>query len=256
MRMRTCLPPLLAIALGACTKGQDAGKEEAKKEAEAEEKERAKNSPPAAKLATPVPRGKKVPCARLIDVAAFQAVLEEKEPIIIKDKREAESAAACGIYRGGKPPSAEESQKILKEKGRLGVMPQDEICDVVAYCWTIESHDTMKKWCNDKKPTGVGPMIKNSDDESLGHYACMQTMMVGKYDVNNFRFFDEDTKCILQIRGGGSQVDNDIIRKCAKTARDTITPKRIVPGEATPEELAAASGAGSGSSAGSGSGGK
>jgi hypothetical protein len=187
---------------------------------------------PAEKLSTPVPRGKKVSCARMIDVAAFQNALgiDPKEPITVKEKREMEAAASCGIYRGGKPITAEEQQKMLKKDGKLGVMPQDEICDVTAYCWTIESLDNVKKACKEKKPPG----IQQKDDDSLGSYACTQIMMVGKYDVQNFRFFDDDTKCILQVRGGGSQVDNEVIRKCAKTARDTITPERIIPGEPPP----------------------
>jgi hypothetical protein len=253
MRMRLVLPPLLLLGslAVACTKGANEGKEEAKREAEAEEKERAKSSPPAAKLATPVPRGKKVSCHRLIDLPAFQKILGEKEPLFVKEKREAvDVTAACGIHRGGKPPTPEQAQKMIKDEGRLGVLPQDEICDVVAYCWTIESEENVKKWCKEKKPTGVGAAIKQADDESLGSYACSQTIMVGRYDVQNFRFFDDDTKCILQVRGGASQVDNDIIRKCAKTARDTINPERILPGPYTPPPPPTdGSGSGSGSAA-------
>ena len=137
---------------------------------------------------------------------------------------------ACGIFRGGKQISLEEQQKILKKDGKLGLMPQEEVCSVIAYCWTIESVDNVRKSCKEKKPA-----MKQKDDDSMGTYACTQIMEVCKYDVQNFRFFDEDTKCILLVRGGGSQVDNEVIRKCAKIARDSITPERIVPGEVPPQ---------------------
>jgi len=122
-------------------------------------------------------------------------------------------------------------------------MPQDVICDVTAFCWTIESIDTLKKRCGERK---------ERDDDSMGTYACVQIVATGAFDVQVFRFFDEDTKCIVQVRGGASQTDNDIIRKCAVTARDSIGPQQIVPGEAAPA-APAGSGSGSGSGAGSGS---
>ena len=42
-----------------------------------------------------------------------------------------------------------------------------------------------------------------------------------------FRFFDADTKCTFEVRGGASNQDNDITRNCAKTARDTIGPDKL-----------------------------
>ena len=49
----------------------------------------------------------------------------------------------------------------------------------------------------------------------------------GEDDVNRYRFFDDDTKCIFQVHGGPSNVDNDLIGKCAKGAHDLIGPEQI-----------------------------
>jgi hypothetical protein len=233
-----------ALVVAACEKSENAGAEEARKEAEREAKERASRVEPAKKISPPVPNSGHISCATLIDLPKYQAALGEKEPLSIKDqtKGEPEAAASCGIVRGGKRPKEAEQQATLKKDGRLGVMPQDVICDVTAFCWTIESIDTLKKRCTERK---------EREDDSMGSFACVQIVATGAFDVQVFRFFDEDTKCILQVRGGASQTDNDIIRKCAVTARDSIGPQQIVPGEPAP---AAPSGSGSGSGSGAGSG--
>ena len=233
-----------ALVAAACTKAENVGAEEARKEAEREAKAKAASVAPAKKITPPVPNSGHVACATLIDLPKYQAALGEKEALSIKDqtKGEPEAAASCGIVRGGKRPNESEQQATLKKDGRLGVMPQDVICDVTAFCWTIESQDTLKKRCAERK---------ERDDDSMGTPACVQVVATGAFDVNVYRFFDEDTKCIIQVRGGASQTDNDTIRKCAVTARDSIGPAQIVPGEAAP---AAPAGSGSGAAAGSGAG--
>ena len=99
---------------------------------------------------------------------------------------------------------------------------------MTAFCWTIEEAQKFKEKCK---------VRKDRDDESMGSYACVQVVAQGIDDVFVYRFFDEDTKCILQVRGGPSNVDNEIIRNCAKTARDMIGPAQIAVtpgGDATP----------------------
>jgi len=243
---RIAIIVVAALVFPACTKSENAGAEEARKEAEREAKEKAKTVEPAKKITPPVPNSGHVACSTLIDLPKFQAALGEKEPLSIKDqtKGEPEAAASCGIVRGGKRPNEAEQQATLKKDGRLGVMPQDVICDVTAFCWTIETADRAKQRCMERK---------ERDDDSMGSYACVQTVATGAFDVFVYRFFDEDTKCVLQVRGGASQTDNDIIRKCAVAARDSIGPAQIVPGEAAPAAPAAPAGSGSAGSAAKGS---
>lgn len=233
---------LAAATLAACSKSENAGAEEARKEAEAEQKAKEAAGQAAVKIKPPVPGQQTVACETLIDVAAFQSAIGEAEPIALADtrKNEPEAASSCSIQRGGKRPTEAEQKAILKKEGRLGVMPGDELCNVSAFCWTIEDPERFKTKCKQRK---------DQDDESMGSYACKQVVAVGADDVFVFRFFDADTKCILQVKGGPSNVDNEMIRKCAIAARDTITPERIVPGAAPPKpaEPAAGSADGSGS---------
>lgn len=240
MRARIANVVLAGATLAACGKSENAGAEEARKQAEAEQRAKEASGQSAVKIRPPVPGQATVACETLIDLAKFQEALGEAEPITIKDtrKNEPEAASSCAITRGGKRPTEAEQKAILKKEGRLGVMPGDELCNVTAFCWTIEDADRFKEKCKQRK---------DQDDETMGSYACKQVVAVGADDVFVFRFFDTDTKCILQVKGGPSNVDNEMIRKCAITARDTITPERIVPGAAPPPKVDEGSADGSGS---------
>lgn len=229
---------ILILLLSACSKGENAGAEEARKEAEREAKEKKKEGvEPAKKMSTPVPGQTKLPCTQVIDIAAFQTALGEKDPLTIKESKEAEAAAVCGLVRGGKKLTDAQQKSAIKTNGKLGVLPGDELCQVTLYCSVIENLDHFKSKCKERK---------ERDDDSMGSYACVQVVAVGADDVQVFRFFDEDTKCVIQVRGGPSNVDNDQIRTCAKTARDTIGPEQIRVG-AAPAAEAPGSGSGSGS---------
>lgn len=211
----------VAIGFLACGKsGEQAGIEEAQKQAEAEQKAKERANEPAKVMRPPVPGQGKIPCSQLIDLPAYQTALNEKEPLTVKDqtKGEPDAASSCALHRGGKRPGEAEQQALLKQAGRLGVLPGDELCHVTALCYTIETPERFKKWCKDRK---------DRDDESMGSYACVQVVAQGADDVPLFRFYDEDTKCILRVGGGPSNVDGDQIRACAKVARDTIGPAQI-----------------------------
>jgi hypothetical protein len=101
---------------------------------------------------------------------------------------------------------------------------------VSAFCSTIETLEGFKKRC------------KERNDESMGSHACVQIIAQGADDVPLFKFFDEDTKCILHVGGGPSNVDADLIRTCAKVARDTIGPEQIAEGGAPAPQDGAGSG--------------
>jgi hypothetical protein len=228
-----------ALGVSACGTSERAGADEARRQAEQEDKARQSAAPPAKKLATPVPGNAHVPCSQLIDAAVFQTALGEKQPLTVKEvtKAEPEAAASCSLLRGGKRPSDAEQKALLKKDGRLGVLPGDELCNVTAFCSTIEDAEHFKARCKERK---------DHDDESLGSYACVHIVAVGADDVKVFRLLDEDTRCILQIRGGPSNVKNDAIQSCAKAARDAIGPAQIRLDATTPAG-SAAMGSGSGS---------
>jgi hypothetical protein len=238
--LRLASAPWIVLALAAAAacggNSEQAGAEAAKREAAAEQKAKSGDAAPAKVIATPVPGQTRVPCSQLIDLAAFQTALGEKEPLTIKEvtKADANAAASCTIVRGGKRPSAAEQQAMLSRASRLGVLPGDDLCNVTAYCWTVEDADRFQASCK---------AAKDHDDQSMGSYACVHISPTGVDDVKTFKFFDEDTKCILQVRGGPSNVNNDSIQACAKAARDTIGPTQIkVDGAAPPAPTAGSAG--------------
>ena len=205
----------LGPGLGACSKGEDAGREAARAEAEAEAKAMARAHEPAKVQRPPVPGETKIPCSQLIDLAAFQLALGEKEPLTAKAKGDPDATSSCGLIRGGKRPGEAQQKEILKREGRLGVLPGDEICYVTALCSTIETQEGFRKKCTER------------NDESIGSHACVQVVAQGADDVPVFKFFDPDTKCVIKVGGGPSNVNGEQIRLCAKTARDTIGAAQI-----------------------------
>lgn len=233
--MRTMLAVCLLSTLAtACGGGESAGAEEARRQAEEMDKAKMKSGPatPATKIKPPVPGETKIPCEQLIDLPAFTTALGEKEPLTIKDnsKGEVEAAAKCALVRGGKKLSEAEQKAALKKDGHLGVLPGDDTCVVTAFCYTIEDADRFKKKCEESKNKAM-----DHGDDTMGSYACVHVEAVGENDVQIFKFFDTDTKCILKVAGGPGMVDNDYIRNCAKTARDTITPEKIAVAAAAPK---------------------
>ena len=229
----------MALLGSACgNKNENAGAEEAQKEAEKELKAKEGTAEVAKKIDPPVPGRAHIPCSQLIDASTFQQALGEKDPISIDDsKSEPEASSSCSLRRGGKKLSEAEQKAQLKKVGRLGVLPGDEICNISTFCWTIESAERFQKKCHE---------LKENDDQSLGFYSCVLIVAQGEDDVKRFRFFDDDTKCIFQVRGGPSNVDNDLIGKCAKAAHDLIGPEQIKVGGA-PAAAPAAAGSGSAS---------
>jgi hypothetical protein len=207
-----------AVALaGACKSVEREALEEARRQVEAEQRAAAASGQPAKVQRPPVPGQAKVPCEQLVDPAAYQAALGEREPLALKDqsKTEPDAAASCALFRGGKRPGPAEQQAILKRAGRLGVLPGDLLCHVTAFCSTIEDAERLRATC------------RNRHDDSMGTYACVEIVMQGADDVPVFHFFDADTRCRLRVGGGPSNVDGDSIRTCAKVARDTIGPAQI-----------------------------
>jgi hypothetical protein len=210
----------LGLGLPACSNAENAGAEAARRQAAAEQQAKGEKAAPAKRMATPVAGQTRLPCSQLIDAAAFQTALGEKEPLTVKDvtRSEADATSSCSLVRGGKRPNEAAQQALLKKGGKLGVMAGDELCNVTAFCSTIEEPERFKAACKARK---------EQDDDSLGSYACVRVVAVGADDVKVFQLLDEDTRCVLRVRGGPSNVDNDLIRSCAKAARDSIGPAQI-----------------------------
>lgn len=210
-----------AAAVGGCSKDSKGAEEEARREAEALT---AKSQvPKPIKMLAPVPGEAHVPCAQLIDLPAWQAALGEADPLELSDNTasDADAAAACNILKGGVRLTTKQQEALAKKTNhKLGVIPGQPICAVTAYCWTVETAENFAKRCDQwSKDSKSGFRL---DESMMGQQACMRTLGQGADDVTSFRFFDEDTKCILNVAGGPANVDNEKIRLCAETAASTI----------------------------------
>ena len=227
MRIRLIAVIVLAACGGKST--EELGKEAAKAEEMADLAKQKKEGKVAEKKLPPVPNMAHISCEQLINIEAFQTGLAEKEPITLKDmtKNEAEATTSCQLIRGGKKLTAKEQDAITKKEVRLGVRAGDPICQITAYCWTLEDADHFRKKCEED-------LKKNKHDDSTGTYMCYQTFETGIYDVNVYSFFDDDTKCVLKASSGGPQADNAVIQNCAKIANTTIGPDQIKVTAATP----------------------
>ena len=237
MRATSCSILALAIVFG-CTNAEEEGRKAAQQKAEELNKQEVA-AKAAVKISPPVPGRAKIPCEQLIDPVKFTEALAEVEPVKVRDQTtmDAEAAAVCGVLRGGVRPDQKQQSEIMKKNfGRLGTLPGDELCAVTAYCWTIEEDAKFRAKCQ-----AEGFLA----DDSMGSWACKQVVAQGADDVHVFKFFDEDTKCILKVRGGPSMVDNELIRTCAKAARDYIGKEQITVG-AAPAPTAPAADSGSG----------
>ncbi len=227
---------VLTIALvAACGKSANEGAEEAKRQAEKEQKEKEATGGVAAQINPPVPGRAMLSCANMLKPEIMKQALGEVEDVTIVDVKEPEAAASCSIQRGGVKLTKAQQEAKLKKEGRLGVLPGDDICNISTFCWTLEDPERFRKKCAE---------LKDKDDDTLGFYSCVMIVATGAADVKRHRFYDDDTKCIIQVRGGPSNVDNDLIGKCAKAAHDLIGPDQIKVG-AAPEAPAAGSGSGS-----------
>ncbi len=193
---------------------------EAVREAEEEAKRMAASESAAPKQRAPVAGSRRIECTQLIDMTSFREALGEKEPLAVRDvgKSAVDANASCSLLRGGRTPTPKEQAAIIKRTGKLGVLPGDELCNITAFCNTIEEEERFKKRCGE---------LKMESDESMGSFACVKFKPHGEADVKSFRFLDAETKCVIEVRGGPSMADNDFITKCAQAARDLIGPEQI-----------------------------
>lgn len=231
-RLLAALSIALAAAAATGCDAAEKGRARARAAAAAENERRtAEIGGPAEVKKPPVTDRQHVGCDVLINATAFGTALGEAEPVEVADvtAQDRDAAAVCAIKRGGIRPTAAEQEAKQKKEGHLGVLPGDPICNVYAYCWTLETPEAFEKRCRDSSETF---------DDSMGFPACVRTIQTGEHDVKTFRMYDADTKCLLKVGAGPSMVDNDVIAKCARAAVEHIGPDNIVPGgkPATPSE--------------------
>ncbi len=219
---------LLVITLfaGSCA-NEKAADEQARRAAEEEEKAQpvVKAAP---KVLPPVPGSARLPCAQVVDPAAYTTALGEKEPMELRDitATDADAASVCAVLRGGKRMTPKEQERLAKKTNhKLGVLPGEEFCRITTYCWTIDTLESLQTRCKERH---------FKDSTELGTYSCVQVINQGAAALNIHQFYDEDTTCLIKVSGGPSNENNDAIATCARTARDTIGPAQIAVGGVAP----------------------
>lgn len=232
--MRIAFAALALSSLGVIGCGnENAGAEEAARLAEAELKAKQDKGEVPKIIRPPVAGEAKLDCTKIIDLVAFQTSMGETEPMTVSDAShtDKEAAAICNLVRGGKRMTAAEQAAKAKKEARLGVLPGDPLCQVTMRCSTIETAEKYRKKCEDQAnvdaKTSMSPFNGVRGDESMGNFACLRIVPTGAHDAHVFKFFDADTKCVFEVSGGPSNQDNDLVRNCAKTARDTIGPSAL-----------------------------
>ncbi len=213
----------VALAAAACNAAEEGAKEAARQAEAARAKERAAVKP-IDRVKAPVPQGTKIRCDQVMDPVAYTEALGELDPLTVRDSTGAmaDATVSCSLIRGGERPDAKAQDKLIKKNGRLGVLPGDELCNVTLYCWVIEEEAKFKERCRATTTQVLAP-----DEGSTGGFACKETRQSGEFDLETFRFYDGDTKCVIGVRGGASMTDNEKIATCARVARESIGPDHI-----------------------------
>jgi len=210
---------LTAIALVGCGKGDDPA-EYAKQQSKAQEKPRAPSK--IVKIETPVAPGAKVQCADWIDLAKFKVALEQELDLALKDnsRSEADPTSICSIVKGGEPPSeAEQAKAFEKENMKIGVVGGDEYCLAHLFCGYVATAEDMKRKCE------ADPASEMTDIDGLP--ACVhRTQRAAKW-AYLYTVIDPDTNCGLEVQGGPSVTDEELVRTCTVTTLDSLTPAGI-----------------------------
>ena len=162
---------------------------------------------------SPVPHGKHVLCTDVLNATTIGAELQKE--LTVTQAKDKTVTASCELRLAGKRPTEKEQERIIKAKGKLGVMPGDVWCNVKLHCWFADLNEKLfEKRCLQKQ---------NQLDKSLGAVACIQVTPVAHIDSYTYRILDNDSKCMLEVRGGPSVTKQDDVASCAKAAMNSVT---------------------------------
>ena len=212
------LVSLLGFALWSC-KGDDP-EEYAKKQGKSQEKPR----PPSQiiKIQTPVAVGAKVKCEDCIDLAKFTEGLEQEDPVTLQDQsaKEADPTSICSIRKGGEPPSeAAQAKTFEKNAYKIGVVGGDEYCLAHLYCGYVNSIEDMKRKCD---ADGMSDM-----SDLMGQPTCVRRTQRAAKWAYKYNLIDADTECVLEVQGGPSVTDQNLVETCALAFMESLTKEGI-----------------------------
>ncbi len=211
-----CISTVLVFlaSASACGKDEDPAKYSAKQSTEVDKKHGVAKT---IRHAPPVTNRRKIACAHLLDNEALNTELGEK--VTVHDINSKYETAKCAIRREGETPDEKTQEKIKKEKGFLGVLPGDVLCQYEINCWLpAQDEGKTKALCKQRK---------EDSNRELGLLACVQIEQKGAADGYIYRFVDPDTKCAMKVKGGPSVLTKEQVQKCAMAAIKLVTADGI-----------------------------
>ena len=218
-RNLTIVLALSAFATLACGKDEDP-----REYAKAQSKKQQKPRPPSKiiKVKTPVAPGAKVKCEDWIDLAVFKARLQEELDVGLKDnsRLEADPTSICSVVKGGEAPSAEEQAKVFEKEGmKIGIVGGDEMCLAYLFCGYVATEADMKRKCD------ADAMSDMTDLD--GQPACVhRTQRAAKW-AYKYTVIDPETTCGLEVQGGPSVTEEEMVRNCTRAALESLTKAGI-----------------------------
>jgi hypothetical protein len=213
MRPRVAL--LLVLSIGCSSSGDDAPAPTAAKPA-ATEKKRSNVT----RFVSPVPYGKHVACADLIDGTRFATYLGDAiGEVKDRSKSNGEATSVCAIMRGGTPPKSDAQLRAYKKNAmKLGVLPGDEVCTVTAFCSYPTDPEAFKAKCEAQG---------QREDTSIGQLACVRESQRADAYAYTYRTIDAETQCLFEVMGGPSVTDEALVQSCTRAALETIGPENL-----------------------------
>ena len=173
------------------------------------------------KIEMPVPAGRHVACTDLIpDLTPYSKGIGE-EIGVLNDmtKTNTKATAMCALHKAGKAPKQNMNPQTELEKTAIhGVLPGDEYCTVSAYCSIFMEDEDFTEKCEKDG---------NRLTDLNGHGACVRETIRGPKYAYTYKMIEPDTRCLLEVMGGPSVTDENIVQGCSRAAVDSINKASI-----------------------------
>jgi hypothetical protein len=148
-------------------------------------------------IETPVPVGKKLPCATLFPADKVGPLLARKIDLIDESARDPDATAVCRVMN-------------VDKKGKIG----DEVCMASVYCWSAWNVADMKKRCDARG--------EQSFTDDVGMLSCVQRVQAGDKERHVITVLDAETRCKVVVNAAPNQFDLAQTRACARAVVDTL----------------------------------
>lgn len=155
-------------------------------------------------IETPVPVGKKIPCATLLPPEKLAAQLLKKLDLVDESNRDLDATSVCRLMN-------------VDKKGKVG----DEECMVSVYCWSTWNVAEMKKRCDARGEQTV------TDD--IGLLTCVQKVPAGEKLRHVVTVLEPDTRCKVVVNAAPNQYDLLATKACAKAVVEVLDKESLKP---------------------------